>query len=795
MMHLNKFLIILFLCLMQIVFSQATLQGKVTDYSTKEPIGFASIALCSATDSSLVKGELADSLGNFRLSGIANGSYFLKVSFPAFKDTVSDVFEINDEQNKLVVFSFALTPSSQVMDEFTVTAEKPAFNREFDKTVIDVGNVLFKTAASLLDVLRRAPGIQVDSEGNVKLKNNVSPVVLIDGKPVPMSAEELNNYLNTLSPDQVESIEIIDNPSAKYDAEYKGIINIVLKRDLNLGWNGSVSTFLVQNTYFNPGSTGATASYKTKKLNLYGTYWYNRQRNATLGHLSQVFSEDAEMLSVSAKGQRLNSNNSAQLGMDYLISPKQTIGLLVKGYDNWRDGNQVVNSDLYALPVTAAPARIITSSTQLRRFRSYAANAAYEAEFGKNGISANASWTGFHAGDDQEVADLRNDGTVRQLRNFTVSNIEILAGQLDYVHSFKKSKLEMGAKAGKTNTNNDLKYDTLVNNLWQPDLDKRNQFAYDEMILAQYISFQRPIGEKWQLQLGLRGENTHTKGISVSDGSVVERNYYKLLPSFNLAYTINKNSSIDLALSRRLERPTFQSLNPFRFYVSPYSFTEGNPFLLPVTVSMANLNYTFKKLFVSLSCVNYQNYVSQVPFVDANNVTGYRIVNFGNVTESNIGAGYNTSVFKWWNMQHYIAFLYLDQNVYYNGNQSAVKNLSFNLNGNQVFELPKGFVAELSYFYVSKCQYNLFTQQPMYGANCAFQKSFLKDQLNVKLSFEDLFYSRFGKTRADNGNLQITHYEKHDTRYVKLFLAYKFGKSIYNPKKRPNTEEEDRIKK
>lgn len=771
-----------------------TVKGVVLDKQSKGPVEFINVVLFSVKDSIFIKGELTDSAGAFTINTVTTGDYFLKLSLMGYQQTVTKNISITTDQPIVDVGQLFIGKDETQLKEVTITAEKPAFERKSDRTILNVStSSTYKTATTALDVLKRAPGVRVDGEGGIQLRNNVVPMILIDGKVVPMNADELNTYLNTLGQDQIESIEIIDNPSAKYDATYKAIVDIKLKRDKNLGWKGTVSGFVLQNTYTGAGGS-LNAGYRTKKMNVYGMYSYTKDKSNHLAHGKQYFQNDKQLLTLTGNEYRERDINSVQIGTDYFITPKQTVGVLLKGYNNQGKRKGDMLNELSTFPEGIILSNITTNDKQKRRFENFSVNANYDADFKKNHLSVNLLNAKYNSGMNQYLVNSIETSTIKQIQNLNSSIIDLSAAQVDYSHTFGKLIVEAGVKAAETKTDSKLQFDTLsVSNDWETDLTRTNHFLYKEDILAAYVSINASIGKKWNLQAGLRAENTKSLGNSLTTNTQVNRNYLKPLPSVTIAYVANDNNSVDLSYSLRLDRPSFDLLNPFRYYNGPYGYTEGNPFLLPVTSNSIGFNYTHKQLTTGVGYTLEKDKITQLAHVEKN-IVGYTIVNFNDATFYNWSLSYPITITKWWSMQNTVALYYLHQKVLYDTTAFTIKYLTCYLEGSQVFSFSKGYTAEIRYSYYTKSKNDIYTSSDIYQLGIGFQKGFFHNKLNVKLNIEDVFYSQFATNSANIENYHAENYEKHDTRYVKLNLLYKFGRSAYERKSIRNSEEENRVR-
>ena len=775
------------------------IKGKAVQEGTSNGVAFATVTLFSSADSSFVKGDITDSTGHFELPVAATGAYILEVSSIEYKKVYRGPLVFDTPGMTLDLSGISMVSDQKLLNEVVVKGEKPAFERQFDKTIINVSsNSLFKTSINATDVLKRSPGVRVSSSGGITLRNNISPVVLIDGKPVPMSSEELANYLNSLAQEQIESIEIIENPSARYDGEYKGVVNIKLKRDKNLGWSGNVSAYGMRNS-FNSGGSGVTANYKAKKISFFGTYWFNRNRQMYKNWGTQFVEDDKQQLKSLLIVPRDNQAHSYQIGTEYAIAAKQTIGLLYKGFHSTASNPNTTLTRLVNTGSESALSSVLTNNFQHSDNDNRSVNASYRGEFKKHQqLSIDASYADYKSGQNQDISDFSENQLTGRLRNDADSRIKIKSGQIDYTFSVGKGKIEVGSKIAQTYSYNNLKFDTLSQGgAWVGDARRSNEFKYHEDILAGYISYATSLGDKFNIQAGLRAENTKTNGSSASDNRAIKREYLKLLPNAKLGYKINDNSLLAFAYSRRIQRPSFYYLNPFRWYVSPFMYTEGNPFLLPTIINTANVSYSYNDISTTLSYRKDIDIVSQIPYLDSStNITLYTRENTGNLENFSWDVSYPVDVTKWWKMQNYLSVYYVKQDVPYEETIHKVRQAAFSFEGSNVLSLSKDFTFEISYQYNGKYKNFIYDVGSSYQINFAIQKSFFHGNLNAQLVVDDIFFTGNPKISANLENFKSRIYQTYDNRSAKLQVTYKFGKSTFrrNERRSSGADEENRAR-
>ena len=793
--YLKRIGLVLYLSMIALIShaQTGTIKGKAIDGSTNKPVEFASVTILSAVDSSLIKGELTDTTGKFELINLKQGKYILVISSVEYQKVSKGPLLIDFNQELLDMGEVKMVTDVKTLQEVIVRGSKPIIERRAGSIIMNMDNKFFKTSTNAIDVLKKAPGLQVKADGSILMRNSVTPKVFIDGKDVPMSASELTNYLNNLRPEEIESIEVINNPSSKYDAQYKGIIDIRLKRDTNLGLSGSFATRYGQNIYSGIRNS-LSLTYKTKKV-AYST----RLGYADYGNIYEF-----EGVQVLPNGQSLLTNTSLPsfskdlaylLGVDYSITPKQTLTISVKGYKNTADMNSTSISTFVMNSGTYKVGQTLNSKP---KNDSYSANLNYELKSEKGRLSLAGSYANYINKDAQDITNKISERTASVWKADLNNDYLIRVGQADYSMELGKGKLEIGSKFSSITTNNNLRYDTLANSTFVLDPNRTNSFIYDENVVAGYLSYSKEF-KKISYRFGLRAENTNTVANSITLNQVTKRDYIKWLPSFGINYTIDDNQTISLDFSRKLRRPNFDELNPFRFYISAYTYAEGNPFLLPQETNLLTTSYNYKNLSVSFNVGQEINPIAQLPFFDAKtNITAFLRRNIDQNLYYSTDISYPLTVSKFWRMQN---------NLSINVNRSKITYIdkvyertigSFSLSGSQTFSLPKQIIFDLSYDYNSAGGDALFETNSFYSINLGFQKSFFDKRLNAQINFNDIFYTYVPKASFRESSVyNWSNTQRYGTRKFVLQLSYSFGKSTYRAKQKQTSsaDEENRAKK
>lgn len=589
--------------------ANATIKGRLVDESDRSPVPFATVALLSVSDSSLIKGTLTDTAGAFLMTDLMAGNYIVQYSSVEYRTVKLNVqLTLDQPEQDLGTIQFA--KNVKVLNEVNVVGQKLAFTPTTEGILINVNSNLFKTSTNVVDVLKRSPSIQVKDDGSLLMRNSVAPKVLINGRAIPMSTDELKNYLNTLKPSEVESIEIITNPSAKYDAEYKGVVNIRLKRNEELGTRGSLTTNYQQNRYAN-SVNNANLTIRTGKAAYTMRGGYSKSTNFEDATTTQLL-QDKSTLFTHLYVPHTNKTYDLMGGVDYYLSKKQVIGAQLRFFNNTLVSPY--QFDINLKPTDSPAQDIVSFSDVTTKNRNYSANLYYENATDKGTLSFLTSGVWYNNDQNQLIQTIDSAGTAK-LRGVFANETKNGSAQLDYSPTLKRGKLEFGSRMAYTSIGNQSSYHQLVSDQWMADTVNSNTFAYKELSIAAYTSFAGTF-KKVSYSVGMRVENTRTEGNSLTLKNVVRRNYTKLLPSVNVSIPVGASSQLNLSYTKRLTRPSFSALNPYVYIGGPYSSYRGNQFLIPITSSSFSINYNLKRLTVAANFgVNYDD-IQQVPHYD-----------------------------------------------------------------------------------------------------------------------------------------------------------------------------------
>ena len=699
------------------------------------------------------------------------------------------------------------TDSVHQLKQVIVSSKKPLYEVKIDRTVVNVDASPSNSGANIIEVLEKAPGVNVDKEGNISLKGKNAVLVMIDGRPSYLSPTDLFNYLKSLPATTIDQIELMTNPSAKYDASGNaGLINIKTKKTKIIGFNGTYNSSVGQGVY-NRNSNSLNLNYRKNKINIFSNMSYSnwagfnkliflRKFKNSNNTTNAIFDQNSF-----DKNEEKNNING-KIGVDYSINNKTNVGFVVSGFINpeatnndnislLKDGNFKIDS-------------IVKSSNSVTNtWNNISTNFYLQHKFDSLGkeISVDIDASKFSSNRKSVLTNntLNSDNSFRYseelLGKFPI-DIQIISIKSDYTHPLKnKAKLELGAKSSYVVTTNEANFYNIYPWGQKVDYDKTNSFDYKENINASYLNYSKEIN-KWGFQLGLRAENTNINGyqkgnLTRKDSSFI-RNYTNVFPTTYITYTANEKNQYTINFGRRIDRPSYQDLNPFVFYLNNFTYTKGNPFLQPQISNNFELGYTYNQFITTT--INYS--ITDKIFQESMIQDGYATI----VQTNNIGRktnyGASTSI-QWETKTKYTGSVYLaythdNYKGSVNGDPLDLSADMYLINMSNQIKFGKNWNAELSGWYRTKGIEGQLVINPLSQVNFAIQKQVLENKGTIKLGIRDVFLTnfpsgiiRFSKTEANFSN-------KRDSRIISLSFTYRFGKSFKPIVKKGSSADEEK---
>ena len=782
--------------------TKGKVSGSILDEKS-QPFPFVNVLLLKAKDSTLSKGLAADENGKFIFDQVDAGDYLTLVSMVGYQKIYSKIFSVSEKNVTLP--SYKLQPESQALNEVTVTAKKPFIEQEIDRTVINVENSIVSAGATALEVLERSPGVTVDQQNDkLQLRGKDGVIVQIDGKQTYLTQAELVNLLRNTPSDNIEKIELITNPSAKYDAAgNSGIINIKFKKNKNFGTNGNFSIGGgIASPGYGRGNASLALNNRKGKISLFGTgsAFEGEGFNSQDIYRAIPYEGKTTTFNMISKSDWRSRNYNYRAGMDYFATDKTTIGVLFSGfYNSWKN------------PLRATNAEILNDDLSLRQtyhtdtkahnnMNNISANVNLKHQFNDKGkeLTFDADYVrydskGFNSLDTRYFTpDGKPDGAPDIIRNNMPALINIGVAKMDYAQPLGKGKFEAGLKSSYVKSDNNMIFETF-DDTWQLDPSRTNQFKYTENINAGYANFNGQINSKTKYQLGLRAEHTHAIGNSVTLNSVRDRNYFNLFPSVFLSRNLDSSNVLNLSYSYRIDRPNYQSLNPFEYYLDPYTFQKGNPNLRPQYTHSFQLVHVYKSfLNTTLAYSRIKDMIAdEVPMlIPEENKTYVTAENLDHQNYVSLTISAPIPVTKWWNLQTNVTGAYNQYKTFYRNAQFNMNIFTWNAYVNNTFTLPKNWTAEISGWFNSPAIYGLLSSKSQGAINLGLQKSLMDKKATIRLSIQDPFWSnKFrGTTKFEDIDLRVK--STWPSRQARITFTYRFGNQNVKTRQR-NTGSDD----
>lgn len=816
MRYFKHFMVIALLAVAQLSLAQngtGRIKGTVTDGSAKI-LESATITLVKAADSTVAKISVADRNGRFEFEGVPDGRYFVSISAVGHEKGYSETIELNAANQLIQLKNIDLVPKPKSLGGVTITSKKPLIEQRIDRTVVNVEASVTNVGTSAMEVLEKSPGISVDKDGNISLKGKQGVQVFIDGRPSYLSGTDLANYLRSLSSSQLDQIEIMTNPPAKYDAAgNSGIINIKTKKTKQFGYTGSISTTWSQGRYpkFNES---VTFNYRKNKINFFTTLGYNNRKNFQNLDIQRKFIESStkEIRSYFDQESRIiekSQNYNAKIGLDYFATKKTSFGFVLNGFKN--PGQFGNNSNvLIADPDRTLLSRTYASSSNDKQWQNYSANLNFRHQFDSTGreLTADADFLVYNSSNLQELVNAYYDATGAPLMKADTllgnlpQDIHIYSAKMDYLHPLAKgARFEAGVKTSFVSTDNNAIYDSLNYGVRVRDIGRSNHFIYDENINAAYVNYSRPLSKKLTAQLGLRLENTNAKGNQKTTGIKFKRNYTQLFPTAFLQYTLDEKNTFGLNYGRRVERPDYEDLNPFIMFLDKYTYEQGNPNLQPQFSQNIELSHTYKGfLNTTLNYTRTTDIMNQVLEQDPDkNETAIRRQNIAKQRQFGLAVSAGGQLNKWWTGNIYANVFNNRFEGIINGDPVIISATTGQFNANNQFKLGKTLSAEIGGFYMTGGVDGVFRIKGFGMINMGFSKQVLKGKGTLRLNMRDVLYSQKIKGTIKYSNIDAAFQQRRDSRQVALGFTYRFskGKMNNNGQKRKTggaSEEQNRVK-
>ncbi len=782
----------------------ATINSKLVD-ETGSPIGFATNVLYRAKDSSIAKIALSEENGTFVFEGIRFGNYIMHTSYVGYKEVRTPILV---DKVTITLPTVKLQPDL-VLDEVVVNSRRKLVQKKIDRVVLDVGATMAADGGNLSDVLKISPGVNVGNGGKVTLRGKSGVIVLIDGRRSYLQGADLDNYINSMPAGQFSKIEVMTNPPAKYDADGNaGVINIITKRNYQKGWEMDVASSYRQGRYAEIANS-LTWNANTRHVNIFGNVSYTDKNNFDDYKIDRNFRDASNNLTAIFKQntfiKRENNFLTSRLGLDYFVTPKTTIGFLVgtqftKGTTNTANDTYLRNSANVLTQRLEGPALSNVEFTNLQ------ANIHLTHKFDTDGqeLSIDGDYLRYKSEVDQTFNNsfFNNAGNLTSrevLFNDLPQTIDIYTAKADYALPLSElSKVEMGVKTSFVATDNNAKFYDKTSGQLVENTALSNHFQYDENVNAAYVNYTQNFGQL-TMQAGVRMEQTSITGKQLTQKTEFTNSYTRWLPSVFFTYDLDEESQLGLSYGRRIQRPDYRDLNPFRYFYDKYTFEEGNPALNPQFSNNFELSYAMMGGAITTTAFynKTEDIITDVIFQNAaQNETFIRKDNLNDLTSYGIGLNAGLPLMDNWVTS-------IDLNYSRNQLDGMVQGTNFSISTGTFtgfmlhqYRFAPTWKFELGAWYTSRSLTDTFIQEPYGKLALAIGKSLWGGKGKLRLSGNDVFaWTNFvGKSAFPNTDVRIDN--TWQTQSIKLAFTYKFGGGFKKDRKERKSaieKESDRL--
>lgn len=791
---MSKFCLFFLLFVAQIIHAQniGKILGTVKNSQNEALIG-ATVTLLKARNEALIKATFTDVNGAFEFEKLPPDSCKVTVSFVGMAKYTSELLVLDTQRNSLVLADIVLTNNTNTLNEVKVTAKKSFMEQRIDRTVINPDALISNAGVTSLEVLEKAPGIMVDVNGNISLKGKTGVVVFIDDKPTYLSVTDLAGYLRSIPSGTIETIEIMTNPPAKYDAAGNaGVINIKLKKNIAKGFNGGLNLAYGQGRFMRTNNS-LNFNYRINKFNFFSNLSINQNNSyqdltiwrryfAPTGELASSFTQNSYIKPESG-------GKNLKLGVDFYATKKTTLGLVLSGFRNTTVRNVTNNAQIIdGRNVLLGLVEAETPTNVLFKNGSINLNLTHQLKAKDREISVNIDNIVYNSDIKQVLtnSNLQPDRTLLSqsvLESLLPSRLNIKAAKVDFVTPIAAGgRFEAGLKSSLVRTENIADFFDVNGQNRVPNYEFSNNFEYDENINAAYVNYSRDL-KKLSVQAGLRFENTNIEGNQLGNKQVKDstfsRKYNNLFPTFYLAYRFDSTDTHQMGFSigRRIDRPNYKDMNPFTYPLDRFTYYSGNPFLQPTFAFNVELSHTYKNFLTTTFEYSRADNVISETNEQRGNIFYSRPGNFAKQITYGISINGVFTPTKWWTIQVYTALMNnAFKSVIYNQLLDESRFYWVCMPTNQ-FQISKQWRAELAGSYQSKVLSGQFLVLPIRSIRAGVALKILKDQGTIKLNVSDVLYTnQVGGDIRNIANSSANWYSFLDTRVATVSFSYRFNK-------------------
>lgn len=777
---------------------QSAIISGTIENDRQQPVPYTNVILYKVADSTMVKAGITDESGNYQIKGIFKGLYFLELSSLGYQSLMLNDILLSENQY-LQMGKQYLKPSLEQLQEVTVIASKPMVQVKADRTTFNIEGTINSVGSDGVSLLSKAPGISVDNNNNISILGRTGVLIYIGGKRLPLTGDELTNYLEGLSSEQIDKIDIITNPGVRYDAEGNaGIIDIVLKKDKNLGVNGTINTSYTQGRYANH-NINASGNYSDKKLNIYASAGASKRKG--FNESSYENYQNGLLIFENNDFVSTTENYNYQIGADIFLTDKHTLGFLINSITG--NGNQKApsrtNISNQVTPNQIDSTLVVNGNTDTKRNQQ-----TYHLYYRFNNDNGSALDLNLDYGNYGNRSNRfqpnqyfdENGGLLSEEINsiHAPTDIDIYTIKVDYEANLWEGKLGLGSKLSRIETNNIYLFFDGINGNRTQNNQRSRLFNYTENVYAAYANYSIQLKENLNVSAGLRVEKTSSKGDlrafvpELEEPSVV-LDYMDWFPNLGVSWDLNSENKFSINYGRRINRPDFNVLNPFNDQINLLSSEKGNPFLRPEIQDNVEFGYSHKSNYnFKIAYSKTEDKITRLVGPDANEpratFSTWENLGFQNtlIFNSNIVLALNNWLESYFNF----SVSYIDNRA--NFGENAIIDLqvfSYKIYLQNSIQLPEGFTAEISGYYNGPTVWGgVFEMDPNWKLDIGLQRKFLKDKLSARLTATDIFYTSNWSGNADFNGLRYYGQGFRDSRRISVNLSYNFSNQNLKPKNR-----------
>lgn len=764
------------------------IKGIVNIQNDKKILSGVTVLLYAARDSSLVSTAFTNAKGEFSIMAL-NGTYYLVLSAIGYSKYTTATFQLKSNTNYQVP-AIMLVPNSRTLKEVSVTASRSVLERKAGKLIFNIDAAPSTAGLNALEILRKAPGVVVDQNDNISLAGRTNVLVTIDGKQTYLSGSDVANLLKSMQSAQIESIEIISNPGARYEANSTGgIINIKTKKSKGDGLNGNLSLSEGYNKYL-VSANSVDLNFRKKAFNIFGSYNDYRGTNVQHTLIRRVTPGIGNQLYFNQRSKD-SANYTAQnfkIGTDFFIGKNHTIGFLMKGNIQNTDHNVYSNVNI-GDSFLVADSVLKTTSFNASDNSNYAYNINYKGILDTSGqeISVDADYSNY---DGQNNATYKNyfylpDGNFLNngqiYHNLAPSNIDIKAIKADYTLPLSRIfKLETGLKVASVKSDNNFVYENIADDKLVPDPARSNRFKYDEQVNAAYGMINIALA-KTTIQGGIRIERTKSTGNSLTMSTITKKDYTDFFPSLTINRNFDADHMLNFSYSRKINRPNYQNLNPFLYYLDQYTYNQGNPNLKPEYATNLEAGFLYKQKYnAALAYSHVSDVISQALLQTEGEKYLYQtVLNLGKSDVLSLTLTLPLTLSKWWNISTSLLGYYkqIQSPHFINDESLNSKQLSGSFFAQNNFTLSRLFSADLGLFYSTPQIQGAYKIRSIFNADAGMRYSFPNKNGSLKLGMSDIFHSQIAKVYSVITSNDYFLQQYSTTTTVRLTFSYRFGKT------------------